>query len=104
MAGQNAERIIFSSLDFIGQILRMRIKIQSLYWNKQDVVVRYQNSSIKMEHVKSLIGELPCTGAYSIYVTLFTRVPQKVQGSHLWVSNLVSRLSQERKHLEMHFK
>ena len=44
------------------------MKIQSLYWNKQDVVIQHPSSVVSMQRVNTLIGGIFGTGAYLIHV------------------------------------
>ena len=46
--------------------------IQSLYWNKQDVVIQIQSSVVKMERANQLIGEILWTGEYLIHIISLT--------------------------------
>ena len=48
------------------------MKIQSLYWNKQDVVIQHPSSVVSMQRVNMLTGGIFGTSAYLIHIVVFT--------------------------------
>ena len=71
--------------------------IQSLYWNKQNVVVQYQSSAVRMERVEMSFGGILLTSEYLIYTSFFSEQASCVTCMYLpFVSRRVNKMPTRR--------